>query len=108
MIGTILSPCGRRRGGAAVRRLCRQRCGSLPAHTTSYHHPDLIPETPFFYRERPFTGPVSTDLRAVTDPDVTTCALALLPGEQRSAFRIGTLHYGPLFPVVHRTTGKER
>ncbi|WP_439381842.1 fibronectin type III domain-containing protein [Amycolatopsis lexingtonensis] len=117
----------------------------LPAHTTSYHHPDLIPETPFYYREQPFTGPVSTNLHAetsggtvtftwadrspdeagflveirrpgapdfdpveVTDPDVTTCALSLLPGEENSAFRLRTLHYGPLSPVVHQTTGKER
>lgn len=117
----------------------------LPAHTTSFHHPDLIPETPFYYRERPFTGPVSTELHAVasggtvtftwadrtadeagflleirrpgapdydpvevTDPDVTTCALSLLPGEENSAYRIRTLYYGPLSPVVHQTTGKER
>ncbi|WP_410574548.1 fibronectin type III domain-containing protein [Amycolatopsis sp. cmx-4-61] len=117
----------------------------LPAHTTTYRHPDLIPETPFHYREQPFTGPVSADPPAVTsgdtvtvtwtdrtpdeagfllevrrpgapdfdpvevtDPDVTTCALSLLPGEERSAFRIRTLYYGPLSPVVHRTTGKER
>ena len=31
----------------------------LPPHMTSYHHPDLLPETPFYYREQPFTGPVS-------------------------------------------------
>jgi hypothetical protein len=117
----------------------------LAPHTTSYHHPDLIPETPFYYRVQPFYGPVSTDLHAetsgdtvtftwtdrspdeagflleirrpgapdfdpveVTDPNVTTCALSLLPGEENSAFRIRALHYGPLSPVVHRTTGKER
>ena len=117
----------------------------LPAHTTSYHHPDLIPETPFYYREQPFSGPVSTELHTVasggtvtftwtdrwpdeagflleirrpgapdydpvevTDPDVTTCALSLLPGEENSAFRIRALHYGPLSPVVHQTTGEER
>ncbi|MEV6826096.1 fibronectin type III domain-containing protein [Amycolatopsis sp. NPDC051102] len=117
----------------------------LPAHTTSYHHPDLIPETPFYYRVQPYTGPVSTELHAVTsggtvtftwadrspdeagflleirrpgapdydpvevtDPDVTTCALSLLPGEEKSAYRLRTLHYGPLSPVVHQTTGKER
>jgi hypothetical protein len=33
----------------------------LPPHTTSYHHPDLIPETPFYYREQPFSGPVSPE-----------------------------------------------
>jgi hypothetical protein len=117
----------------------------LPAHTTSYHHPDLIPETPFYYRVQPFTGPVSTDVHPaisgdtatftwtdrsgdetgflleirrpgapdfdpveVTDPNVTTCVLSLLPGEENSAYRIRALHYGPLSPVVHQTTGKER
>nr|WP_143086192.1 fibronectin type III domain-containing protein [Amycolatopsis saalfeldensis] len=150
----------------------------LPQDQTSYTHPDLIPETPFYYRVRPFSGPVSaainvgptaassgtapsqpstagapapvltpdapTDLRAtpgedssvvftwtdhttgeagfllelrkpgttgftpveVTDPDTTTCALSLLPGEQGSDFRVRALAYGPLSPVVHRTTGK--
>ncbi|WIX92880.1 fibronectin type III domain-containing protein [Amycolatopsis sp. DG1A-15b] len=132
--------------------------GFLPPHTTSYHHPDLIPETPFYYREQPFTGPVSaetapgapaapdaTRLHAVasgdtltftwadrspdeagflleirrpgapgfapvevTDPGTTTCALSLLPGEEESAYRLRALHYGPLSPVVHQTTGKER
>ncbi|HET6705658.1 fibronectin type III domain-containing protein [Amycolatopsis sp.] len=117
----------------------------LPAHATSYHHPDLIPETPFYYRLQPFTGPVSTELHAVTaggtvtftwadrssgeagfllemrrpgapdfdpvevtGPDVTTCALSLLPGEENSAYRLRALRYGPLSPVVHQTTGKER
>jgi hypothetical protein len=116
----------------------------LPPHVTSYHHPDLIPETPFYYREQPFTGPVSTELQTatsgdtvtftwadrspdeagflleirrpgapdfdpveVTDPNVTTCALSTLPGEEGSAYRLRTLHYGPLSPVVHQTTGKE-
>ncbi|EOD64438.1 fibronectin type III domain-containing protein [Amycolatopsis vancoresmycina] len=117
----------------------------LAPHVTSYHHPDLIPETPFYYREQPYTGPVSTDLHTaisgdtatftwadrwsdeagflleirrpgapdfdpveVTDPNATTCALSLLPGEENSAYRIRALHYGPLSPVVHQTTGKER
>ncbi|QKV74478.1 fibronectin type III domain-containing protein [Amycolatopsis sp. Hca4] len=117
----------------------------LPAHTTGYHHPDLIPQTPFYYRVQPFTGPVTADLHTVvsgdtvtftwadhspdeagfllemrrpgapefdpvevTDPDVTTCTLSLLPGEEGSAYRLRTLHYGPLSPVVHQTTGKER
>ncbi|MFG1645016.1 fibronectin type III domain-containing protein [Amycolatopsis sp. NPDC049252] len=57
----------------------------LPPHTTSYHHPDLIPATPFYYREQPFTGPVSapttagapaaqdaTALHAVADGDTVT------------------------------------
>ncbi|UOZ05956.1 fibronectin type III domain-containing protein [Amycolatopsis sp. WQ 127309] len=136
----------------------------LPPHTTSYHHPDLIPETPFYYREQPFTGPVSvettvgaptklskggtgpahlrlvdagdgtltvswTDMSPdeagflleirrpgekdfspveVTDPDTSVCALSLLPGEQGSSYRVRALFYGPLSPVVHQTTGKER
>jgi hypothetical protein len=136
----------------------------LPPHTTSYHHPDLIPETPFYYRQQPFTGPVSaettvgapttlsaggtapahlrlvaaedgtltiswTDLSKdeagflleirrpgepeyspieVTDPDTTTCALSTLPGEQGARYRLRALSYGPLSPVVHQTTGKER
>ncbi|HEY3708717.1 MAG TPA: fibronectin type III domain-containing protein [Amycolatopsis sp.] len=185
----------------------------LPPDQTSYTHPDLIPETPFYYRLRPFSGPVSaavkvgpaaatpsrpatpgrpavpgqstasgqpptpnrpaatdqpsapsrpstpgaptpaptpgddapTDLRAtpgddtsmvftwtdhsageagfllelrkpgatgfapveVADPNTTTCALSLLPGEQGSDFRVRALAYGPLSPVVHRTTGKD-
>lgn len=28
----------------------------LPPHRTSYHHPDLLPETPFYYRVRPYDG----------------------------------------------------
>ncbi|WP_328617488.1 fibronectin type III domain-containing protein [Amycolatopsis sp. NBC_00355] len=130
----------------------------LPPHTTSYHHPDLIPETPFYYREQPFTGPVSAPTTAgapappdatalhavadgdtvtftwadhsageagflleirrpgapdfdpveVTDPDTTTCALSTLPGEQGAAYRLRALRYGPLSPVVHQTTGKQR
>jgi hypothetical protein len=131
--------------------------GFLPPHTTSYHHPDLIPETPFYYREQPFSGPVSAEttprapaaadaaqLHAVasgdtvtftwadrstdeagflleirrpgapgfepievTDPDTTTCVLSTLPGEEGSAYRLRALHYGPLSPMVHQTTGKE-
>ncbi|MGW5723841.1 fibronectin type III domain-containing protein [Amycolatopsis sp. NPDC003865] len=117
----------------------------LPAHTTSYHHPDLIPETPFYYREQPFGGPLSTDLKTrvtggtawftwtdrtpdeagflleirrpgapefdpvlVTGPDTGECSLSLLPGEEGSAYRLRTLYYGPLSPVVRQTTGKER
>ncbi|MEU8637585.1 fibronectin type III domain-containing protein [Amycolatopsis sp. NPDC048633] len=136
----------------------------LPPHTTSYHHPDLIPETPFYYREQPFSGPVSaetvvgapavpslggtgpahlrlveardgtltvswTDMSKdeagflleirrpgepafspieVTDPDTTVCGLSPLPGEEGSAYRLRALSYGPLSPVVHQTTGKQR
>ncbi|WUL71932.1 fibronectin type III domain-containing protein [Amycolatopsis sp. NBC_00345] len=148
----------------------------LPQDQTSYTHPNLIPETPFYYRLQPFSGPVSavvkvestapsrpssagastsvrtpgdaaapTDLHAtpgedtsvvftwtdhttdeagfllelrkpgatgftpveVTDPNTTTCALSLLPGEQGADFRVRALAYGPLSPVVHRTTGKD-
>lgn len=137
----------------------------LPPHATSYRHPDLIPETPFYYREQPFSGPVSAETTAgapaapvpatgtapaalhataapdgtvtftwadrstdeagflleirrpgapgftpieVSDPDTTTCALSTLPGEEGSAYRLRALSYGPLSPVVHQTTGKER
>lgn len=43
----------------------------------------------------------------VADPNATQCALSLLPGEQGSAFRLRALSYGPLSPVVERTTGKD-
>lgn len=147
----------------------------LPPGQTSYTHPNLIPETPFYYRIRSFAGPVSATVTAgnasasaappaagapvpvrqpeaapanltatpapdqslhfawtdrstdeagflleirrpgasefapveVTDPNATHCALSLLPGEQGSAFRIRALSYGPLSPVVERTTGKD-
>ncbi|SFQ56756.1 fibronectin type III domain-containing protein [Amycolatopsis rubida] len=137
----------------------------LPPGRTSYTHPDLIPETPFYYRIRSFAGPVSPTVTAgrasrsgtaaqqsapaglaatpapgqnlhfswtdrspdeagflleirrpgtpdfvpveVTDPNATHCALSLLPGEQGSAFRLRALSYGPLSPVVERTTGKD-
>ncbi|WP_275293740.1 fibronectin type III domain-containing protein [Amycolatopsis sp. La24] len=137
----------------------------LPPGQTSYTHPNLIPETPFYYRIRSFAGPVSATVTAgnaappgtaaqqsapadltatpaadqnlhftwtdrstdeagflleirrpgtpdfvpveVTDPNATQCALSLLPGEQGSAFRLRALSYGPLSPVVERTTGKD-
>jgi hypothetical protein len=44
----------------------------------------------------------------VTDPDATTCTLSVLPGEEGSTYRLRTLHYGPLSPVVHQITGDER
>jgi len=138
----------------------------VPPGQTSYTHPNLIPETPFYYRVRSFTGPVSAvvtvgsphpapasahqsdaapaDLTAtlapdqnvqfswtdrsadeagflleirrpgaadfapveVTDPNATRCALSLLPGEEGSTFRLRALTYGPLSPVIERTTGK--
>lgn len=34
----------------------------LPPSVTTYRHPDLIPNTTFFYRLRPFRGPVSAPL----------------------------------------------
>jgi len=34
----------------------------LPAHQSEYRHPDLIPETPFYYRVRAFYGPVSAEV----------------------------------------------
>lgn len=125
----------------------------LPAHRSSYRHPDLIPETPFYYRVRPFYGPVSPEVLVgqpgafhasvsadrtvkftwtdqttdedgflveirrpgapgfepieVSDPDTTSCVLSLLDGEQGSAYRLRTLHYGPVSPVAHQTTGKD-
>ncbi|MFF4596198.1 fibronectin type III domain-containing protein [Amycolatopsis sp. NPDC001319] len=146
----------------------------FPRSQTTYRHPDLIPDTPFFYRVRDFYGPVSAVVRPgapgraappvaavpvrtpgdaaapadvtvvpaedasvhftwadrssdeagflveirkpgaagfvpveITDPNTTTCALSLLPDEQGSAFRVRALYYGPLSPVVDRTTGKD-
>ena len=42
-----------------------------PPSKNSYTHPDLIPETPFYYRVRPFTGPASS-----------TVDITLPPGEE--------------------------
>lgn len=42
-----------------------------PPGRNSYRHPDLIPETPFYYRVRPFTGPASP-----------TVDISLPPGEE--------------------------
>lgn len=42
-----------------------------PAGKDSFTHPDLIPETQFYYRVRPFTGPASA-----------TVDVALPPGEE--------------------------
>ncbi|WIX84036.1 fibronectin type III domain-containing protein [Amycolatopsis carbonis] len=149
----------------------------FPRSRTTYRHPDLIPETPFFYRVRDFFGPVSAVVQPgsvvppgratppaaavpartpgdaaapgdvtvvpaedssvhftwadrsideagflveirkpgvagfvpveITGPNTTTCALSLLPDEQGSTFRVRALYYGPLSPVVNRTTGKD-
>jgi hypothetical protein len=34
----------------------------LPPRQTTYTHPDLIPQTPFYYRVRPYLGPVSRSI----------------------------------------------
>ncbi|GAA3665577.1 hypothetical protein C8D88_107366 [Lentzea atacamensis] len=43
----------------------------VPPGKTSYQHPDLIPETGFYYRVRPFSGPASS-----------TVDITLPPGEE--------------------------
>ncbi len=41
----------------------------LPPQQTTYLHPDLIPETPFYYRLRSFYGPASNSVEiALPDP----------------------------------------
>lgn len=42
----------------------------LPPHRTSFEHPDLMPETPFYYRVRPVRGPASApvEVRMTTAP----------------------------------------
>ncbi|MEC3974084.1 fibronectin type III domain-containing protein [Amycolatopsis sp. H20-H5] len=40
----------------------------LPARQSSYTHPDLIPETPFYYRLRPFSGPVTDPIEVGASP----------------------------------------
>jgi hypothetical protein len=54
----------------------------LPRDATSYRHPDLIPETPFYYREQPFTGPVSPET-TVGAPTAPTSGTA--PADLRAA-----------------------
>ncbi|HEX7304286.1 fibronectin type III domain-containing protein [Lentzea sp.] len=39
-----------------------------PSGTDSYRHPDLIPETAFYYRVRPFGGPASAEVDVVLPP----------------------------------------
>ena len=39
-----------------------------PPGRDSYRHPDLIPETRFYYRVRPFTGPVSATVDVALPP----------------------------------------
>lgn len=39
-----------------------------PPSKTSYRHPDLIPETQFYYRVRPFSGPASATVDITLPP----------------------------------------
>ncbi|GLY54124.1 hypothetical protein Lesp01_77800 [Lentzea sp. NBRC 102530] len=39
-----------------------------PASRNTYRHPDLIPETRFYYRVRPFTGPPSATVDVTLPP----------------------------------------
>ena len=40
------------------------------ADQTTYTHPDLIPQTPFYYRLRPFYGPASAEVEVDLPPGV--------------------------------------
>jgi hypothetical protein len=40
----------------------------LPARRTTFTHPDLMPETTFFYRVRPFYGPASPAVEVTLPP----------------------------------------
>ncbi len=40
----------------------------VPPGRNSYRHPDLIPETRFYYRVRPFTGPASATVDVTLPP----------------------------------------
>lgn len=40
----------------------------LPPGRTTYRHPDLMPETPFYYRLRPYFGPASTPVEVSLPP----------------------------------------
>ncbi|WP_370948364.1 fibronectin type III domain-containing protein [Amycolatopsis sp. cg5] len=40
----------------------------MPPSQTTYTHPDLMPETPFYYRVRPFYGPVSETVEVTLPP----------------------------------------
>ncbi|RZQ59463.1 fibronectin type III domain-containing protein [Amycolatopsis suaedae] len=39
-----------------------------PPQQTAFTHPDLIPETPFFYRLRPYFGPASAEVEVTLPP----------------------------------------
>ncbi|MEV6905682.1 fibronectin type III domain-containing protein [Amycolatopsis sp. NPDC051071] len=64
----------------------------VPPRRTSYRHPDLIPETRFYYRIRPFYGPVSEAV-TVSGPTTATAAGPAVPlrsggqGAAPAAFR---------------------
>ncbi|WP_405791869.1 fibronectin type III domain-containing protein [Streptomyces sp. NBC_01506] len=40
----------------------------MPPGRTTYRHPDLMPETPFYYRLRPYFGPASTAVEVSLPP----------------------------------------
>jgi hypothetical protein len=147
----------------------------LSPRQTSYRHPDLIPETRFYYRIRPFYSPVSevvtvggpgvsapagpvVSLRTgdqaaapagfraepaedemvrfswadrssdedgflveirksgaadfvpieFSDPGTTSAALASMPDEKGASYRLRAFYYGPVSPVLDRTTGKAK
>jgi hypothetical protein len=40
----------------------------LPARTTTYRHPDLMPDTHFYYRVRPVLGPASRPVEVTLPP----------------------------------------
>jgi hypothetical protein len=42
--------------------------GYLPPASTSYRHPDLIPQTPFYYRVRPYYGTASAPVELTLPP----------------------------------------
>lgn len=39
-----------------------------PAHLNTFTHPDLIPQTPFYYRVRSYHGPTSSEVDVVLPP----------------------------------------
>jgi hypothetical protein len=40
----------------------------MPLRQLTYKHPDLLPETPFYYRLRPFSGPASAPVEITLPP----------------------------------------
>jgi hypothetical protein len=58
----------------------------LPPDRRGYHHPDLMPNTPFYYRVRPILGPASNQADAAPPGGVSTVEDALLvPGKEPAA-----------------------